>query len=305
MTQIAGVQKTTLVDYPGKVAATIFLRGCNFRCGFCHNPELVVPKMYAPLLNEDELFRFLESRVGKLGGVCITGGEPLLQPDTNKLVSHIKALGFAVKLDTNGSFSERLKEIIQEDDVDYIAMDIKAPLEKYSSVINNQSPVINNQLNSKSQYPNFKSRKISHSELDPESHLHISDGKDNINNKSGNEITESHLVEVTRGGQQNNFSNKISAESSKLKTNILRSIELIMSSGIDYEFRTTVAKPYHSPGDFIEIGKMIKGAKRYYIQNYVKSKQINCRLEFEPFSEHELSKALNNIKKFVFSASIR
>lgn len=245
--QIAGIQKTTLVDYPGKVAATIFLRGCNFRCGFCHNPELVIPEEYAPLLSEEDLFRFLESRVGKLQGVCITGGEPLLYHDTDKLISHIKALGFAVKLDTNGSFEKRLKDIIKEGDVDYIAMDIKAPFHKYQMVTNQK-----------------------------------------INQNGQLQTADLH--------SKNNTS---------IKNAIQKSINLIMSSGIDYEFRTTVAKPYHLPSDFIEIGEMIKGAKRYYIQNFVKSKQINYQTKFEPFTENELHQALKNVKKFVINSNIR
>ena len=133
--KIAGLQKTTLVDYPGILASTIFTPGCNFRCPFCHNPELVLPTKYQANIPESEFFDFLTSRIGKIQGVCLTGGEPLLQPKIEKFISHIKALGFKVKLDTNGSFSEKLEEIIKEGDIDYIAMDIKHSKQKYFSAI--------------------------------------------------------------------------------------------------------------------------------------------------------------------------
>ena len=135
--QIAGIQKITLIDYPGKVAATIFTRGCSFRCGFCHNPELVIPEKFSGILfDEGELLSFLESRVGKLEAVCITGGEPTIQPDINEFIRKVKRMGFLVKLDTNGSRPERLKEAIDSGNIDYIAMDIKTTLEKYPSVVN-------------------------------------------------------------------------------------------------------------------------------------------------------------------------
>ncbi len=227
--KIAGIQKLTLVDFPGHVAATLFTQGCSFRCGFCHNPELVLPEKFEGLLLEGEVFEFLEARYGKLTGICLTGGEPLLQPDAGKFISHMKALGFDVKLDTNGSFPDRLEKIIKDGDVDYIAMDIKSPISKYSR---------------------------------------------------------------TAGAK---------IETGKIK----KSIKLIMESGIDYEFRTTVCHPYHEAADFEEIGKLIQGAKRYYIQNYQDSKRINEAIEYSAFTDKELKEANRIMQKYVSHSEVR
>ncbi len=121
---IAGLQKMTLLDYPGKVACTVFLQGCNFRCPFCHNSDLLGAKGPEGM-SDGELLTFLEKRQGLLDGVCITGGEPTLQPELETLIGSIKALGFAVKLDTNGSRPEVLKALVEKNLVDYVAMDIK------------------------------------------------------------------------------------------------------------------------------------------------------------------------------------
>ncbi len=128
---IAGLQKLTLLDYPGKTACTVFLHGCNFRCPFCHNALLVTQKPEA-LISEEEFFSFLGKRRGILDGVCITGGEPTLQKELIPFIKRIKAMGFLIKLDTNGYRPEALSEIIAEGLADYIAMDIKAAPEKYS-----------------------------------------------------------------------------------------------------------------------------------------------------------------------------
>ncbi|MBE6706159.1 MAG: anaerobic ribonucleoside-triphosphate reductase activating protein [Ruminococcaceae bacterium] len=129
--QIKGLQKTTLLDYPGKVACTLFTGGCNFRCPFCHNASLVLSPNDVTDISEEEFFKFLEKRVGVLDGVCITGGEPLLQHDIIPFMEKIHALGFAIKLDTNGSRPKLLREIVELGLVDHIAMDIKNAPEKY------------------------------------------------------------------------------------------------------------------------------------------------------------------------------
>jgi pyruvate formate lyase activating enzyme len=131
--EIKGIQKFTLLDYPKKIACTIFLFGCNFRCGFCHNPELVL-KDTNPKISEEEILSFLEKRKGQLEGVCITGGEPLLTLDENFL-KKIKDLGYLIKLDTNGSFPERIKDLVDKRLIDFIAMDIKNSKEKYLETI--------------------------------------------------------------------------------------------------------------------------------------------------------------------------
>ena len=242
---IAGIQKMTLVDFPGHVAATVFTRGCSFRCGFCHNPELVVPDQFIELLDNQQLFDFLKKRYGKLSGLCITGGEPCMQPDIAEFISHMKALGFDVKLDTNGSFPDRLEKIIKDGDVDYIAMDVKTALDKYPDVVFGQGSGVR--------------------------------------------------------GQEN----KLQTPNSKLQTDIMRSIKLIMDSGIDYEFRTTVCHPLHDLADFEQIGEMIKGAKKYYLQNFVHTKQINDQDIYTSFTDEELEAAQKIMKKYVDESKIR
>lgn len=131
---IGGLQKLTLLDYPGKVACTVFLYGCDFRCPFCHNPGLVV----RPAENEvtaDELSEFLGRRRGILDGVCVTGGEPLLDPGLPGLLSLIKSFGLSVKLDTNGSFPERLEKVVEAGLADYVAMDVKSSPEGYPAAV--------------------------------------------------------------------------------------------------------------------------------------------------------------------------
>ena len=127
---ISGLQKMTLLDYPGKIACTVFLQGCNFRCPFCHNSDLLGKSILPPITRET-LIAFLEKRKGLLDGVCVTGGEPTLSPQLPDLLKQIKQMGFAVKLDTNGYRPDVLKELVEAGIVDYVAMDIKNSPSKY------------------------------------------------------------------------------------------------------------------------------------------------------------------------------
>jgi len=192
---IKGLQKLTLLDYPTKTACTIFTGGCNFRCPFCHNASLVVDVNEGERYEAEDVLAFLKKRVGLLDGVCVTGGEPLLQKDIKEFLGNIKDMGYAVKLDTNGYSPEKLMEIVDGGLIDYVAMDIKNCKEKYSE---------------------------------------------------------------TAG---------IDIDISKIE----KSVSFIMTSGIDYEFRTTVVKEYHTLSDIEKIALWISGAKRYYLQNFVDS----------------------------------
>ena len=241
--EISGLQKITLVDYSGVIAATVFTRGCSFRCPFCHNPELVLPGEFNPVLSNEEILDFFRSRRGKLQGVCITGGEPLLHKDIDKFIHQLKEMGYKVKLDTNGSFPKKLEPLIKSGDLDYIAMDIKTTLDKYQSVVNPKLQITN--------------------------------------------------------------SKQIKNHNSELSNSILKSINMIMKSGIPYEFRTTVCHPLHIPDDFHGIGELIRGAERYFIQNFVHSKHVDSQLEFNSFSDQELNESLSIIKKYVEEAEIR
>ena len=230
---IAGFQKTSLLDYPEKIACIVFTNGCNFRCGYCHNPELFEAK--EPVLTVPAFFEFLNTRHGKLDGVVITGGEPTLQKDLFEFIKQIKSMGFCVKLDTNGSNYQILNSLISENLLDYIAMDIKAPFGKYAQIT----------------------------------------------------------------GMKENF-----AEAELF--NIKKSINLIMNSGIDYEFRTTVVKSQLSYSDFDKIGKMIKGAKKYYLQKFVPSKILDKRLSNEKtYSNFEMNEICTKLKHYVGFAGYR
>jgi len=132
--RIGGLQKFSFIDYPGKTAAIIFTQGCNFKCGYCHNPQLVYPSLFKVSIPEEQIFAFLENRKNQLDGVVITGGEPTLQPDLTEFITKVKDMGFLIKLDTNGSNTKVLEQIIKQKLVNFIAMDIKAPFDKYNSV---------------------------------------------------------------------------------------------------------------------------------------------------------------------------
>ena len=139
--KIHGFNKTTLLDYPEHLAATIFTGGCNFRCPFCHNGGLVLDPDSQPAISEEEVLKFLQKRRGILQGVCITGGEPTLQPDLENFVRKIKEMGYLVKLDTNGSRPEVLKSLLEKGLLDYVAMDIKASEENYARAAGVKSAV--------------------------------------------------------------------------------------------------------------------------------------------------------------------
>ena len=130
--KIGGLQKCSLIDYPGHIAAVIFTQGCPWRCPWCHNRSLVLPDEYGPLIPEEEVLQFLETRLGQLEGVVVTGGEPTFQPDLLDFLKKLGNLGFLVKLDTNGYRPEVINAVLEADLIDYIAMDVKAPLNKYN-----------------------------------------------------------------------------------------------------------------------------------------------------------------------------
>lgn len=188
--KIHGLQKMTLLDYPGRVACTVFLGGCDFRCPFCHNAEIL--DAGAPAETDDgALLKFLEKRTGLLDGVVITGGEPLLRPDIDELIEKIHALGYPVKLDTNGNHPAMLKKLVGAGLIDYVAMDVKNGPSRYAETVG--------------------------------------------------------LADFDMSA-------------------VRESIDFLLGGAVDYEFRTTVVKELHDEQSFAEIGKLIRGAKRYYLQ---------------------------------------
>lgn len=233
---IGDYQKLTLIDYPGKLAAIVFTVGCSFRCFFCHNPELVENSGQWEIYQknarqkEKEFFELLEKRKGLLDGVCITGGEPTLQPDLLEFMKKIKNLGFAVKLDSNGTRPEVLRQALERELVDYFAMDIKHSPKKYSEAVG------------------------------------------------------------------------VEADIEKIK----ESVKIIMVSGVEYEFRTTVVPGIHREEDFMEIAEWIAGAPVYYLQKYRETKILDPNLKSKTRGQVvDLEKIKNNIEKHFGKIEIR
>lgn len=228
--EIGGLQRFSLLDYPEKISAIVFARGCDFRCGYCYNSALVLPEQYPPLIPEQEVFDFLKTRRGKLDAVVIGGGEPTLQPDLIEFMLKVRALGFLVKLDTNGVNPDVLEAAFRRRALDYVAMDIKAPLEKYHAVINAD-------------------------------------------------------IDVGR---------------------IVRSIELIKDSGVDYEFRTTVVKSQLDITDIVDIARLIKGARRYILQRFVSGVVLDPAFhDRETCSDAEFEQMRQAVQPFVAHCSVR
>lgn len=224
---ISGLQKLTLLDFPGKTACTVFTYGCNFRCPFCHNALLVTEKNEVQYSTE-EILGFLKMRKGILDGVCITGGEPLLQKDIGEFISEIKKMGYAVKLDTNGSFPEVLESIINAGIIDYVAMDIKNRKEKYSETVG------------------------------------------------------------------------ISVDIKAIE----KSVEILKRGRVDYEFRTTVSKEFHTADDIISIAKWISGNSKYFLQQYVPSDNLIGE-ELTAYSKEEMLDFMRYASEFAPKTEVR
>lgn len=233
--RISGLMKNTLLDYPGHIACTIFLGRCNLRCPFCHNMELVESPEHFPEFSIDDIITFLKSRKGKLDGVAITGGEPLMNDDIEDLIIPIKNEGFPIKLDTNGFFPEKLKAIFDKKLIDMVAMDIKSGSTNYLKV-------------------------------------------------SGISYVDSENV--------------------GLPERVKRSINLIMNSGIEYEFRTTCVKGLHTIDDFKEIKDILNGAEKYFLQNYKAAPDMKD-LPYQSFTREELERFRDIVKDNIKTVSIR
>ena len=225
-----GLQKLTLLDFPGKVACTLFTKGCNFKCPFCHNASLVVRAEKQKSYKNEEILAFLKKREGVLDGVAITGGEPTLMSGLYDFIAQVKELGYAVKLDTNGTRPDVLKRIVNDKLVDYVAMDIKNSPEKYAYTCG---------------------------------------------------LPETY--DLTKIEESKNF---------------------LMGGHVDFEFRTTVCKPFHTEEDFIKIGEWIKGSEKYFLQQFKDSGDLIGQ-EISPFNECEMEKFLNVLLPFVPNTQLR
>lgn len=226
--RIGGLTKCSLIDYPGKISAIVFTIGCNFHCPYCHNPELVDET--ADEIPESEVLEFLARRKNLLDAVTITGGEPTLHEDLPDFIRKVKALGYLVKIDSNGTNPEMLRELINEKLVDYIAMDIKSPIERYSGTV-------------------------------------------------GRPVNTDAIKE---------------------------SIELLKTSGVGYEFRTTVVETLFSKDDLAAIGNLIRGADTYYLQKFIPTKTLSpAFMEKMTYSDEEFERMRSTMEQYVKTCSVR
>lgn len=227
---IGGIQELSLIDYPKKLSAIIFTQGCPFRCHFCHNPSLVLKEKFSSSIKEEDIFSFLKKRQNKLDAVVITGGEPTIQKDLKEFIKKVKNLGYLIKLDTSGINPHVLKELLDENLLDYVAMDIKTSLNNYSQVI----------------------------------------------------------------------AIKINIE------NIKKSINILLSSSIPYEFRTTLVPFLHKTEDVKDIATSIKGAKLLTLQTFIPTTTLNPNFGKEqPFSASQMKQLKILAEQYVVLCKIR
>ncbi len=226
--RIGGFQKLSLIDFEGKTCSVIFTQGCNFRCPYCQNPELVITETLSHEISFDEILSFLKRRVGLIDAVVFSGGEPLLQQDILEKAIMLKNLGFLIKIDTNGAFPDALEKVLEV--ADYVAMDIKASLERYAEITGVSIDI----------------------------------------------------------------------------NNITKSMDTIIRKARDYEFRTTVIKGFHDTEMFDRIGKLIEGARRYFIQRprFIKVLDSNFALR-EQFSAEEIKNFVKTIERYVNFVGVR
>jgi len=228
--RIGGFQKLSLLDYPGKLSAIIFTLGCNFRCPFCYVPHLVLPEMMKKIkeIPVEYVLTYLKKRRRFLDAVVVSGGEATIHSDLPDFLKQIKSMGYLVALETNGSNNRMLRQLISDRLVDYVEMDLKAPLEfnKYNRAV-------------------------------------------------GGVLTEEAFK------------------------NIRESVEMLLASSIDYEFRTTLVRELHTKEDILEICRSIEGAKRYYLQNFRRTGLYVGGMELTPFKEKEIKEILEVGRRFV------
>ena len=226
---IHGLNKLTLLDYPEKIACTVFVGACPFRCPFCHNGSLVLAPNEEPEISEREFLDFLDRRKGKLQGVCVSGGEPTAQPGLDRFIRKVKEKGYLIKLDTNGYFPKVLEDLLNEGLLDYIAMDIKSSENQYD------------------------------------------------------------------------LASGISTDMSRIR----RSLKIVRSSEIPYEFRTTVVKGIHTKNILLDEANWLKGCRHWYLQQYVESDLVIHKDACEAFSQKEMEDLLSAVKRIVPTAELR
>ena len=241
---IGGLQKTTLIDYPGKIACTVFTVGCNFRCPYCHNKDLLSPALFKKAkieeISQKDFFDFLKKRKSILDGVCITGGEPTVHNDLPEFIGKMKQLGYSVKLDSNGSNPEMLEKLIKKKLIDYIAMDLKGPFDEYKKFI-------------------------------------------------GTKIS---------------------------KMSILRSMDILVQSGLPYEFRTTVVPGLHDKKNLVKLAKQLEKSTgnwrlaadslKWFFQTFKPQNCLDSKyLKIQPYSNKQMNEILLAVKKILPNTKLR
>lgn len=278
--RILGLQKLTLLDYPGRLAAVLFLGGCNFRCPFCQNSPLVLTPEELPELPPDELDRFLKKRIGILDGICVTGGEPTLYRDLPTLLAKIKAYGYLVKLDTNGTNPDMLEALMSDGLIDYAAIDIKAGRKNYARVcgldgLMGCSVDMSSTLVKANELPG-RSASIARPPAG------VCDLADRSSDSAASH-SPGHILE------------KVS-----------RSADLLRNGSIDYEFRTTVVRGLHTEEDFYDIASWLPGSHRYFLQSFRDDPGVLQKdHSFSSFSEKEMRHFLEIVQKEIPAAALR
>lgn len=274
--RIAGLQKLTLLDYPGRMAATVFCPACDFRCPFCHNASLVVPGPEGFLtLDQDEVRAFLEKRRGILDGVCITGGEPLLQPDIADFCAGLKEMGFAVKLDTNGSFPATLKALVERGLVDYVAMDVKAVIGVRTLRDGECASAV---------------------DASPCGSVDSADSADQHRPSGGFESVR-RFAEVVGVDV---------SHAPSLMEAVGESAAFLMSGMVPYEFRTTVTREFHDASHLREMAEQIRTAEAWYLQGFVDSEDVIAgRGMLHGYSDREMHALVEMLRPLVPSVRLR
>jgi len=266
-----GLEKFSLVEWPGKIAAIIFTGGCNFRCPFCHNPELVDGLNKTPPYPWKEIEKFLDKKKGWVDAIMITGGEPTIHADLPKILRIIKNKGYLTGIATNGSNPEMLREIIEKKLIDRICMDVKSSLDKYEEV--HGTPILS-------------------SSGDPALREGRGEVRGSRNNSPGSRLPVSK--HGAGSGQDDNQSNGSIVEEIK------RSIELIKGGGVEYEFKLTIVPGIVAKKDIPKIGELIKGVKKLVLQQFRPQKTLDKSYQSKvPYCRDEIIEMAKELEKYV------
>ena len=309
---ILGLQKVTLLDYPGEIACTVFLGGCNFRCPFCHNGSLVLEDRMGESISPDEFFAFLDSRKGRLQGVCVSGGEPTLHSDLPEFLREIKARGFLVKLDTNGTNPEMLSSLIADGLVDYVAMDIKNSPKKYLKTAGLDEECRMQSAECRMQSAECRMQSVSSNKtvdncfLRDECAETRSDASDTCPREQNDYVSREKVQNAEKQGACDDQCTKTedATRFQELVRRVKESASLLMRGGVDFEFRTTLMRELHTTDDIKEIGRWLEGEEKYFLQTYREEVDLIVG-GFTPFEKDETEGLLALLREHLPNAQIR